>query len=1024
MLRLFSLMLAGCLMAFGAMAQTTETYDGSQDLRPTFMGTAYDVTGGSFDGKRGFLFRIWNREGVPVELSTIPDSFNQPILGFLSVGAEYTNGVASFEGQTTSNALLFDGSTETLNPSPTGAFADRPANFIAIVEPTVDTLVFTLRNRTATASYAAATVETLDLGSSGDNVTLNFVLEEDGGNTDPSTIQVEIDGQPVASPEASGLLSLNLAPGTYSVVGLVPNTYGGRTTITVEQTGSVSQTFVMSSEGLFSVEDYDLRLASGDPAIVSISDSEVRLQFADPDTGTIIPLERVDYVEAIRIVEGSFDDFGGRRIGEFDRLNDLFTLDTDGSLVTTDVAGFLNRLQSLGEGVYAIEIMGSSFSRGVVFRDTVELNVAKFTLNGSIQTLPSSPSYSVENVSVELQSLSSNQTVSISPDVSGLFDFGEVVTGIYRLAATIDVGGETLTSDEIIVIDANSVATMTPLSLAQRQNDEVDFSLSQTAPLALATTSVPRSAFAVQQRLGEMQTAQTQAIPGPAISIFSDFDERDPEARLTVEVDDLADEIVVLYRVDMTFIGDLLIRPSTNFPDRWSLNVYDDVGANIFFDGSRFESSLLGGDPQLVQTSSFPGFDPDMAESGLIIQKIPIVPITDGSGTGTREFLLEIALDMSIFSEADAFVEATLIDDPADIPVFTLEVALDGVPQSNAPDALGRGRDISGRLVSIPQNGEQNTFDYRLPIRLTSSAPGDVITLSDINSIRVDLLLGTDGSEGSFTIFDEAASASQIEAIAGEDGLFELQVAFVDNNGNSPANGDPPEASNIQYEVGANVTIDGQIVEAEFIIPARTGLWISAEQLPSHGIPEAGSDKWAHYGVHRWIDDNVNLLDTSINDISAEHARPFRGGSHSLGIEMDTRFFGEPNDDGRTVLRNLQANVIDAISGDVAAEAAARAFVEAQRDALEDLFDEDVFRLIIGPYGPAIADPANPGMFLLEAGWASSLYRNGTVTVDGVVVLDIGGSLNIGAGDDYDTNNGHDDHYHLSFLPAQLEQGP
>ena len=158
MLRLFSLMFAGCLLVFGAMAQTTETYDGSQDLRPTFMGTAYDVTGGSFDGKRGYLFRIWNREGVPVELSTIPDSFNQPILGFLSVGAEYTNGVASFEGQTTPNALMFDGSTETLNPSPTGAFADRPANFIAIVEPTVDTLVFTLKNRTATASYTAATV--------------------------------------------------------------------------------------------------------------------------------------------------------------------------------------------------------------------------------------------------------------------------------------------------------------------------------------------------------------------------------------------------------------------------------------------------------------------------------------------------------------------------------------------------------------------------------------------------------------------------------------------------------------------------------------------------------------------------------------------------------------------------------------------------------------------------------------------------------------------------------------------------
>lgn len=155
-----------CLALLASSAPSlaqSNAYNGTQDLRPTFMGQAFDIEGGEFDGKRGYLFRIWNRTSSPVSLATIPDRFNQPVLGFLSVGAVYPNGTASFEGHASGNRRLFQSGPELLNQSPGGTLADRPANFIVVVEPSVTQIVFTLKGRTATAALSNAEVSTLNL---------------------------------------------------------------------------------------------------------------------------------------------------------------------------------------------------------------------------------------------------------------------------------------------------------------------------------------------------------------------------------------------------------------------------------------------------------------------------------------------------------------------------------------------------------------------------------------------------------------------------------------------------------------------------------------------------------------------------------------------------------------------------------------------------------------------------------------------------------------------------------------------
>ena len=159
--------------------QTTTQAKTQPDLRPTFMGTAYTIEGGEFDGKRGFLFRVWNRSGRSLNRRKLPGRFNKrrKVLGYLATGAAYSDGTLSWEGRDTLGEVLFvDGERERLNPSPTGEFADRPANFIVVVEPEVDQIVYTLQGRTATASWDAATQEVLDLGGSD---------EDDGLPPDP-----------------------------------------------------------------------------------------------------------------------------------------------------------------------------------------------------------------------------------------------------------------------------------------------------------------------------------------------------------------------------------------------------------------------------------------------------------------------------------------------------------------------------------------------------------------------------------------------------------------------------------------------------------------------------------------------------------------------------------------------------------------------------------------------------------------------------------------------------------------------
>ena len=139
-------------------------YSSALDVRPTFMGTVYDFRGGELDGQRGWLFRVWNRTGEPVRLDGLPGATRPGADAVLSVGAVYEGtGESAFRDDPGRWEFLFADGAEVLEPSPSGAFGDRPANIVIVTEADVERVVYTLGRRTATASLSAANVEEVEL---------------------------------------------------------------------------------------------------------------------------------------------------------------------------------------------------------------------------------------------------------------------------------------------------------------------------------------------------------------------------------------------------------------------------------------------------------------------------------------------------------------------------------------------------------------------------------------------------------------------------------------------------------------------------------------------------------------------------------------------------------------------------------------------------------------------------------------------------------------------------------------------
>jgi len=1032
---LFALLFSVALLmpngvVLASSAQTAEVYDGSQLLRGRKGRVVYNIVGGEFDGKRGYLFRVANQSDVPVILNTIPDGFSEPVLGFLSNGSTLSDGTPSFAGRTLPSERLFDGVTETLNISPSTEPEDRPFNFIVVVEPTVDELIWFFRGREKRARISRSTVETLDLsGGVGEINTVLQLINDEGDFLPSESTRYSIDGVEVGPIPETGLIELSLDPGEHSLVAIVDNFAAGTLSFITPSSGVIEAEVRLKGEALTDVVEHEARLVSDSDGVVNPTTSDISLGFYRPD-GSLIDLEGSAFVTVHRIEPGTFRDGYGTTIGAPVELTDEFTVSQNGLIEATNPQSVIAEIQALGSGPYMFSVAGFDAAAQLPLARSIEFDIARFSLNGSILRLPNSPAYDFADLVVELTSPGSEFAATASVNSSGMFDFGLLPAGEYKLETALQTGGEVIASFGFIELTGDLVVEMTPLTTAQSQAGEEIFVVASAVNLNVAQNSLrsarnsdhsellqraldgwpDRDLFVSgrQVDLGESQgtenpnsLATRQLVPGTNENRVSSSDGERVTESFTFTVPGTDESIGLAYQIAV-FIG-VQGRGGTS---SWSLDVRDDVIGPLFNDGATFSATRLR--PGVTQFGDFDWI------SGIEGEVINLAPSPNPAQD--RTITVTVRANSSSINETFGQVTFSLVD----VPFIVAEPPIEGelervaVPRSNAVGV--RRRDIDGDTVSLPDDTLRNTFDFRLPVTLKRVDTEAIINASDVVSANLELEYVDAFGVDPIVLFTD--STDQVTAAEDNPDEIEIQAAFVDPNPASTTDTSPPEATNVRYNIELTADVDGELLEASLTFDSLIGLYVTGDDVIAYinRPQDEGGDKWTHELLYNWLETNGNLL-TLVNDISGEHGVDLRHETHRLGTDVDMRWFGDARG-GQTVFNENQANVISAIRGDIAAREAVRAFIAAQHAGLEALENENVLSLIYGTIGPAINDQGGPNEepVVLPRGWATELWERGTVTdTTGTVRLDINESMSTGLAALFQPWPGHDNHYHLAF---------
>tara|TARA_R110002050_G_scaffold287663_1_gene438986 strand:- start:19419 stop:22592 length:3174 start_codon:yes stop_codon:yes gene_type:complete len=1057
MLLMRSLIL-GCVAFFSTLSVQAQAvaYNGQQDLRPTFMGKVYEIEGGQYDGKRGYLFRIWNREGVPVQLSTIPDQFNQPVEDFLGVSAQYSNGYFAFSGDTQPYRTLFSTGTETLNPSPSGNFEDRPANFIAIVDASVDTIVFSLRGRTATGSYAAAEVEPLLLeAASSSNVSVTFktdgltyteFLDAVSQNSTPAfdiTSDVFVDGVNVGSIPEGGPLSLSLEPGDHVISGAIERLVGGSQAVSIVEGQVYNLTIELSGEALAGILTYDLAVNDDPAPVIATTASEFRIDFESPE-GIKYSLRDNFLVQAARVQADLLFDGPPERVSATMDLTSYFQRDLNGGLYATNPGGVIAALLSMGAGPYELVVAASDATQNLPLEDSIMVRLSKYALNGDVVRLSSSPSFPLGSISVTAASMKGGVSKTVTTASDGSFTFGMLPEDTYKVSSETIFSSETLAVEGFVSLTESTQLALTPLSIVQTVAGEQGFVVVSGASATNLTTqgTQNRESSPEKKRTRAIKTEwdrrgppsgrpnQTikpnsklkpveapnqksnlangnaaQQLAGPTFSINLESESGTTQTQtIQVEIPGSQTTLSLGYYIQLQ-PGSAIYR---DYPDYWNIQLRDQSGVVLFSSGNSFSSS--------IRSPSLPFFSYDFGSyyTDYITESVSLPP--SQTPANDRTLSLTVTAATSWDSEIFANISAEFLDFPL------LGIVSSGPAVSNAPATL-RYAGIPGSVVSIPNTGGRNYYNIRLPVTIQRVDTGASIALADIDSVEVEILFGDGGSGGSSSLFSESAPVQQLQLRPNSADIFEIDVSFIQPTPSSAVATTPPAESPIAYRVIVEALDNGDTIYGEGVVRGLTGLYQTAQplSLARTGAREDGQDDWAQKGLYDWLSNNANLIG-AMNDISGEHGRDIKHASHRKGLDLDMNFFNSTQA-GSVEHIVLTNNVIAAIRGDQASRVAVVNYVVGQQTGIETLAAQNVLSNIFGPEGTGRHLPSANGhpAFSLPEGWAGALFEDGVVRdINGNVLLNINRTMNSATSALFIPDGDHNDHLHLSFMASAL----
>lgn len=974
------------LLSVGGAAQAQIDYDGTQDIRLSYAGIAYEISGGMFDGTIGYLFTLENLDAAPLVVERNDLNPGNRFRGFLSGGAVTDGGAPAWQEAPAFADLLFEDGDEILNP---GVLSG--GSIIVVTEATMTNVVLTLPRakplQQAKASFGDSQIESLDLDAVGVDVELTFVFDTNPGVA-ADDVEVTIDGESFGTVDGNGMISVPLDPGEHEVLGISASGAAVRQTIVVPDSGLLALVLVLKSESLSQVRDYTLvtngALEDGTLPVPG----DLSFSFVEP-SGAALELTDLNMVRVARIENSSFSPAGGIAVSSSLFLTEQFSIVDRAIVANTPGATISQIISSLGVGEYEVEIAAGDDGVGLPYEGFAFLRFGEFTVEGVVQA-----TVSVEGKTVRLQSADGTVSRTTTTDATGAFTFSALPPAVYSIETQVqELDGTFRTAYGLIRVFSSLSVTLVPRTEAERDAGLLDVIVTGSSA---SETGDPEMYEPNAEELTERSTRAAElvaeplsvllAFEGNQISTTSGAEGADVQNSRTLDVPETATTATVRLQVFSAEFP-VFVEQQSQFDDQWEVTVADESGAQLFALSSNVNAQLNPSRPELAFNSN--------STTDLIEETIDLPEIPNASDTEQRTLTLRIVAR----NVGDALFPTTVTAELAPGPAFTIVARR--TPSGNVYFSSAGSQTVG--YVSIPDSGDRNRDDVRVPFRLEAGDEPDAVTLDDFTSIVGTIVLGTAENE----IFSDTAiggSAFQRGDTAND---FQAQVGFVAPNPASVVDvPDRPGDDRVAYRLGVEATVDGETASASAttnrLVPFFAGV---LEGEARSGNPDLGGDDWATGTTFRWVLDNRALLGPAIGDISGEHGRNIGHTTHRRGNDIDFRQYGGVGG-GAAIYQDARDDAVAAIGGDADRLAEITAFVETQRAGIENLLANDAVDFLYGPYGEAFG--------VLPEGWLDSLIQTGQI-LDGPgnVLLDIGGSLNAQGSYIPRTQNDHNDHYHV-----------
>jgi hypothetical protein len=826
-------------------------------------------------------------------------------------------------------------------------------------------------------------------GADGGQVTVVVTDEWEGDQiSDETTIWV--DGAQAAQLAGEDRITLALPSGRHRIAALVPLTSAAVAEIDVAPGSHQTVELLLKSGSLPMVEQYRIQtLHEGDEEqIVPSTSTAVAFQLVRDD-GSIVALTRLNHASATAVgfVPEQFQHLPGEPIGRPVDLTPFLSLSEDGTRIeATNVAGFMNAIRQF-HGQFEIEISAHNVATGLVYATFTRLIIGRHEVDGGLRAPPSEPGVGIDGLPVRLRVMGTSIELHATSDAAGRFRFPFVPTGAAQILAQTSHGQMHYASAGTLMVDqtryprvnllgtadiANGVPELVLVSspgalggaafdIETHSQERAEADRSHDAPLWFGVP-VPQTTGSIS--VSAAAAAQNQAITGTA----------------TLDVPTSATQVTLRFQVS-TAEYPYYVRSQSQFNDTWSVEVRASTG--VLFNIARNVNAQLHGAPQWQTNGS----------TGLITEVIDLSQL-GAPASGTHQLTLT--------------VRTTNIGDSALPTYVNAQLSGDGAFLITAADRMATP------LVSIPRPGSTNTDQVLATLSIVSPQTG--VTVSDLSHVESELRLASGQQQ---QVVDEPGIGGPVTASGTR--AVDVVVSFGGANAASQLQSTPPPANGITYAFDVTASVNGADENASAQINGKRALWRMPDGIGRVGMRDRGGDDWAALGTYTWMDANRGLL-TLVNDISGEHARDIGHRTHRNGTDIDMFHFGANLGGGApagsTNYNAVRRLAIEAINGNAASEATLTAWIQDQRAGLQALVNNGVVARVIGPLGRPVV---SGNVQQLPEGWLQSLIRQGTIALNGVEVLNIGGGLQSNR---VLHDHVHNDHYHVDLDDSQFRNAP